>query len=57
MTELLIKLERALNLIIKDDENLKKHICTFYEDAHELARLGGILSFPLMTAFTKPLYE
>ena len=57
VTELLIKLKRALNRIIKDDNNLEKHVRSLNEDAHELPRRGGILSLPLMTAFTKPLYE
>ena len=57
VTELLIKLKRALNRIIKDDNNLEKHVRSLNEDVHELPRRGGILSFPLMTVFTKSLYE
>ena len=56
-TELLIKLERALNRIIKDDENLADHVRTLNEGAHELRGQGGMFGFPLMTAFAKSLYE
>jgi len=46
VTELLIKFERALNRIIKDDENLEKHVRTLNEDAHKLRWRGGILAYP-----------